>query len=402
MKSPEIPANDKQRIAQLKSYNILNTLPEDDYDFITKMASLICNVPISLISLVDDDRQWFKSKLGLDSSQTDRNVSFCAHAINDPNNVFYIKDASIDIRFSDNPLVTSNPNIRFYAGVPLVDREGFALGTLCVIDNKPKELSAEQLSVLNSLSRQVVNLLELRKNRIEVEKANRLLKFKNKELEEFTYITSHDLQEPVRSITTLLEIISTNYSRQIDKEGQEMMRYVVGAGYRMKALILGLLDYSRLGKDKVVDKIDCKEILEGVQEDLRLRIKESNATIHIGKLPDTIVGFKTELRLLFQNLLSNAIKFAKTNVPPVINIECTVLENHWQFCVSDNGIGIEKQYKTRIFKIFQRLHGRDEYEGHGLGLTHCRKIIELHNGKIWVNSTLNKGSQFYFTIPKVL
>ena len=402
MKSPDTPKNESARIAQLKSYNILDTLPEEDYDFITRMASFICDVPISLISLVDNDRQWFKSKFGLASKQTDRNISFCGHAINDPNNIFFVKDASLDVRFSDNPLVTDNPKIRFYAGVPLVDKEGFALGTLCVIDNKPNELSTEQLNALNSLSKQVINLLELRKSRIELEKANRLLKFKNKELEEFTYITSHDLQEPVRSITTLLEMISKTYSNQIDEKGQEMMKFVVDAGYRMKALILGLLDYSRLGKEKLVVEIDCKEMLDGVLEDLRLRISETETKIQSRNIPAFIKGYKTELRLLFQNLLSNAIKFAKPNITPEIKIECQELEHNWQFCISDNGIGIEKQHKTRIFKIFQRLHGRNEYEGHGLGLTHCRKIIELHQGKIWVNSEIDNGSQFYFIIPKEL
>lgn len=396
-----LPANEERRLLTLNKYSVLDSLPESDYDFICSMASNICNTPISLISLVDKDRQWFKSSVGLEVSETDREFSFCAHAICESSEVMVVEDARKDDRFKDNRLVTGEPFIRFYAGVPLNSEEGHSLGTLCVIDTKPRYLDQKQISLLKSLAQQVMNLLELRRNKLELENAYRFLKFKNKELAEFTYITSHDLQEPVRTINSLIEMLSEIYSDKFDDQGKEMMRFIVEAGSRMKALILGLLDYSRLGKEKPTDTIDCNLLLDEVISDLSSSIKDANGTINKKSLPK-VYGYKTDLRLLFQNLISNALKFRHSDRHPVIQVEAKDKIEHWEFCVTDNGIGIDKQFRTRIFKIFQRLHSRDKYEGYGLGLTHCRKIIELHNGKIWVQSRKGSGSKFYFNIPKLL
>jgi light-regulated signal transduction histidine kinase (bacteriophytochrome) len=205
----------------------------------------------------------------------------------------------------------------------------------------------------------------------------------------------------VRTIVSLIEFLSVNYNKEIDSSGHEMMEFIIQAGHRMKALILGLLEYSRLGKERVVKKIDCNELVRDVKKDLSRSIDETGAKISFDDLPK-IEGYETEFRLLIQNLLSNAIKFKKKDVHPIITITCIDNVNNWEFCVKDNGIGIAKKHKIKIFQIFQRLHAREEYEGYGLGLTHCRKIIELHQGKIWVRSELNNGCDFYFTIPKII
>jgi len=171
MIAPNIPQNEKQRLKSLKSFGILDTLPEDDYDNITKIAAEICHVPVALITFIDDKRQWFKSHYGVDVTETPREYAFCTHAINDPENIFVIRDAREDIRFYDNPLVCGETQVVFYAGVPLKTDDGFPLGTLCVIDHKPNMLSSSQEQSLYALSKQVIKLLELRKNKHQLEQA---------------------------------------------------------------------------------------------------------------------------------------------------------------------------------------------------------------------------------------
>jgi len=163
MQKPLIPANEQERLEALQSYDLLNLINQQEFQVIVELAAMICETPISIITLVDTDKQWFKAKIGFEGDFTFREVSFCGHAINNPHEPFIVKDARLDERFMDNPLVTGDPNIVFYAGMPLVTNDGYGLGSLCVIDTKPKELNAEQHRQLNGLSRQVVRLFELRR-----------------------------------------------------------------------------------------------------------------------------------------------------------------------------------------------------------------------------------------------
>jgi light-regulated signal transduction histidine kinase (bacteriophytochrome) len=167
----------------------------------------------------------------------------------------------------------------------------------------------------------------------------------------------------------------------------------------MRELVKGLFDYSLLGKMSVEGVVDCNEMITAVLHDLKDPVIQSNARIHCAKLP-AIKGYQTELRLLFQNLVSNAIKFQRKDIVPEISISVVSSEKEWLFSVRDNGIGIEDKFKEKIFIIFQRLHNRNVYEGTGIGLAHCKKIVEMHNGRIWVESTPGNGSTFLFTIPK--
>ncbi|MBA3985967.1 MAG: GHKL domain-containing protein [Flavobacteriales bacterium] len=168
----------------------------------------------------------------------------------------------------------------------------------------------------------------------------------------------------------------------------------------MSALIKDLLEYSRIGKDIAISEIDCDKILHEVLKDFALSIKENGAEIHSDKLP--VLNGYVHLKSVFQNLLSNAIKYKKDGMDPLINITVQDKEKEWLFAIKDNGIGIEKKYYHKLFVIFQRLHTRAEYPGTGIGLANCKKVIELHGGKIWVESELGKGSAFYFTIPKTI
>lgn len=226
------------------------------------------------------------------------------------------------------------------------------------------------------------------------------LERKNRELEQFAYVASHDLQEPLRTTTSFVRLLNEKYKGRLDEEADQVLQYMVEGSERMKVLIRDLLDYSRIGRKIELTDIDCNTILKEVLADLDIAIKESNATIHIGPLPQ-LKGYSTELKLLFQNLLSNALKFRRKNIDPEIHISATSNNDHWQFAIRDNGIGLEDKFRERIFVIFQRLHVQSEYAGSGIGLAHCKKIVELHNGTIWVESTPGQGSTFYFTIQKM-
>lgn len=170
MIAPEKHRREDERIKFLESYSILDTLPEIDYDNLTAIAAEICGTPISLISLIDKDRQWFKSHHGLDISETSREFSFCAHVINDPDDVFIIEDSRQDVRFHDNPIVLGEPKVIFYAGIPLINEKGLPIGSFCVIDHKPKTLSQNQINSLKALSDQTMKLLELRLKTLELKK----------------------------------------------------------------------------------------------------------------------------------------------------------------------------------------------------------------------------------------
>jgi PAS domain S-box-containing protein len=225
------------------------------------------------------------------------------------------------------------------------------------------------------------------------------LKRKNIELEQFAYVASHDLQEPLRTVSGFVELLKRHYKEETDENVIKYINYITDASDRMRRLVQDLLDYSRLGRERILEPIDCNNLVQQVLSDLTMAIQESKAVINIDPLP-VISGYTTEMKQLFQNLLSNSLKFRKPGEPPVINISVMPVEDHWQFSVNDNGIGIDEIYWERIFVIFQRLHTKNEYEGTGIGLAHCKKITELHNGKIWVDSMPGKGSTFYFTIKK--
>lgn len=223
---------------------------------------------------------------------------------------------------------------------------------------------------------------------------------RSKELEQFVYVASHDLQEPLRTVNSVVEWLQENYTNQLDSNAVQCLHFLTQASTRMSKLIKGLLDYARLGRDRDMVLIDCNKLLEDVLEDMSAIITETQTNFTKATVLPTLNGYEVELRLLFQNLLSNAIRFRKIGENPTIVLRVYSEENYWLFAFKDNGIGIDEEQLEKIFVMFQRLHIRNKYEGAGIGLAHCRKIVELHGGKIWVDSKPNEGSVFYFTIPK--
>jgi len=230
-----------------------------------------------------------------------------------------------------------------------------------------------------------------------LEKNAKTLERKNKELEQFTYIASHDLQEPLRTIANFTGLVSKNPVIVNDPKLKQYFQFINQGTERMQNLVKCLMDYSLLGKTVEFVQVDLQEIAEEITLELKDKIEEKKATINFSQLPK-VDGITFELKQLFLNLISNGLKFQKKGVNPVINIKASFMRGKWQFCISDNGIGIDDKYKNKIFMIFQRLDTENKSKGHGIGLSHCKKIVEHHGGQIWVESILNEGSQFYFTL----
>jgi light-regulated signal transduction histidine kinase (bacteriophytochrome) len=229
------------------------------------------------------------------------------------------------------------------------------------------------------------------------QKIRQMIEYKSKEMEQFVYITSHDLREPLLTIKNYINLLVNKVKIKLEDESKNYFQSISKAADRMELLISSLLDYSRLGNLKPMQLVNCNEIMDDVMEDLNNLISANNAKIDYSSLP-TLKAYPVELKLLFQNLINNAIKFKRKTISPEIVISAIQIDNGWQFEVKDNGIGIEDTNKEKIFILFRKLHHRDEYEGTGIGLAHCKKIAELHNGSIWVDSVFGEYSSFSFTI----
>jgi len=225
------------------------------------------------------------------------------------------------------------------------------------------------------------------------------LEIKNRELEQFAYIASHDLQEPLRTISNYIQVIEEDHKEGLEEEARTYLETINRSTKRMSTLVKALLGYSRLGREKKLSWLDCNALVSEVIADLDNQIKTKYAQIQVNELPE-LYGYEAELRQLFQNLISNAIKF--THQEPQIHIGCEEQQDAFLFFVSDNGIGIDPKDFERIFQVFQHLHLNTEYEGYGIGLPNCKKIVEIHHGKIWVESEPGRGSTFYFTLSKKL
>ena len=234
----------------------------------------------------------------------------------------------------------------------------------------------------------------------ELKQAIAALKRSNRELEQFAYVASHDLQEPLRMVSSFTQLLAKRYQGKLDKDADEFIAYIVAGAKRMQALINDLLTYSRVDtRGKSFEPIDSEAVFDQAIANLRVAIEEGEAVITHDPLP-SLIADDSQIVQLFQNLLGNAIKFHGKE-PPRIHVSAKQKGNEWVFSFRDNGIGIAPEYFDRIFIIFQRLHGREEYPGTGTGLAICKKIVERHGGRIWVESAPSKGSTFYFTIPAI-
>jgi len=443
--------NERKRLEDLYSYGILDTFSEKDYDDITLMASIICEAPVALITFIDKDRQWFKSHHGTDVQGSPVEYAFCSYAIQTPGEAFTIEDFRKDDRFKDNPFVTGEPHIVSYAGVPLVTPDGHGLGTVCVLDVKPRVLTSQQTEALKMLSTQTMNLLQLRKANNELSKAKELLEIKNvelnnygkmleealsshksnrvkeveaqnaelervnEELKAFNYISSHDLQEPLRKIQIFSSLTIEKESDSLSEQGRLYLNKINNSAVKMSALIRDLLSYSSVSAaNRVFDKVVLQHVIDEIKHDLHEEIQDKGAEIiYTGNHELHVITF--QFTQLLYNLLSNSLKFSREGIVPVIEINSEYnkgsyfnnnrLDSHVNyFCITicDNGMGFDNKYNEKIFELFQRLETTDVQLGTGIGLTIVKKIVDNHKGTITAKSAGNCGATFTIYIPELL
>ncbi|ARN78808.1 ATPase [Nonlabens spongiae] len=401
MKIAQIPSNEVARLRALNRLKILDTVNETHYDTITQLASYVCGTKSSVISLVDENRQWFKSTIGIDICETGRDVSFCAHAINNPKHLMEVPDATLDPRFHDNPLVTDNTNpVIFYAGVPLKDNEGHAIGTLCVLHNKPKKLKKKQRKALQSLALQVEELLKLRALNNELELSRKHLKRHNDLLKDFAGTVSHDMKMPLANLIVTSDLLSKKYDALLDSSGKKYLKYLKQSSLSLSDYISNILTHYEASSYDLDDRVEfhlndlLEEIMDllDVNHDCEINFPDENLSINCNK---------TALEQIFINLLVNSIKYNDKETT-VINITSENSDTFYRFSVKDNGRGIPADKIDTIFELFKTSGepDRDGKKGHGIGLTTVKQLVEDLDGSINVQSHEKVGTTFTFTIKK--
>jgi signal transduction histidine kinase len=402
MQKPSIHKKESERIKSLKSYLVLDTETEEEIDNLTQLASEICETPITLVSLIDENRQWFKSKVGLDVNETSRDLAFCAHAINETDELFIIEDARADVRFSGNPLVTSYPKIIFYASVVLKSDEDLPLGTLCVIDHSPRKLSDKQIRSLKTISRQIMNLLNYKKSIRKQEELSVQLSQKNDELDRFASIAAHDLKSPLTNIISAANLFTEIYASQIDAEGRLIIDLIEKSGQRLKSLIDGLLQFSKIDDLNLLtnSKVDLIKLVKDLH---KLIGNNDNLKISLHTKLTSIETYPILLDQILINLFTNSLKYSNKKIT---EIEIFVSENtsHYLFTVKDNGPGITKKNQSKIFNLFQIASSKDQFgnKGNGIGLATVKKVVEKLGGEIHVESEEGQGAEFLFSISRVI
>jgi PAS domain S-box-containing protein len=305
----------------------------------------------------------------------------------------------IQQRFPFDSLLTTL-KAESYIGAPLINAAGQVLGLIAVLSQQPLQNTELMVEILNIFSVRAASELERQQAETELQKQKQDLSRSNAELQQFAYVASHDLQEPLRMVTSYLDLIKRRYKGQLDSKADQFIDYAVDGAVRMQTLINALLSYSRIGsREQLFEPVDCEILLQEALTNLQVAIAQNHAIITADPLP-RVNGDRTQLIQLFQNIISNGIKFRRAE-PPQIHVGVKRHSDKWLFSIHDNGIGIEYKYMDKIFIIFQRLHSRSEYPGTGIGLAICKKIIERHGGMLWVESQLSQGSTFYFTLPPI-
>ncbi|XDD48370.1 ATP-binding protein [Leptospira sp. WS39.C2] len=406
MQIAPLPKNEAARLSALKGLEILDTPEEEMFDEITKLASMICNAPISLVSLIDETRQWFKSHHGLKARETPRSLAFCSHAILG-DEMFVVPNAKHDTRFKNNPLVNGDPNVIFYAGIPLALDDQIKLGTLCVIDNKPRELNEEQLQMLRLLGKQTVRLLQMRKDRDKLEIEKRSAERATAAKRDFIAAISHDIRNPLNSLLGMSEMIR---EQQIPESIQSYVDHIQNAGEVILNLVNDTIELSRLEENVSVlnnEWFNLSQCLAVYHNFFKQETKRKKIEFQLkNEISETVflLADKRKLEKIIWNLTANAVKFTvHGTVFCHVYLETKADENaNLIIQIKDTGPGISPEIKDRLFQKYNEFAPEGcEISGSGLGLSIVKLSLEEMDGEINVESKLGEGSTFQVKIPIV-
>jgi signal transduction histidine kinase len=379
----KIPSNEQQRLDRLRDYKILDTRREQAFDDLTRIAAQICGTPMALVSLVDENRQWFKSEIGVAATETPRDVSFCAHAILQET-LFIVRDAHKDPRFHDNALVTGAPHLRFYAGAQLHSPDGHALGTLCVLDRVPRDLDDNQKTALEALARQAMAQIELRRTLEETERASR---YRSR----LMAVIGHDLKQPVNTIHMCLSLLAPRLN---EPEDRETLGFAKSAVETLSGELDSLAQASLLDQDVVkFVNLPIQRILDCLQDNWTLRARRKGLDLRIWPSDVTLYTDERLLGTILGNLVGNAIKYTDKGG---ILVRVRRRGDAHRIEVWDSGAGIPRNQRDRIFESFRQLDSKSE--GLGLGLAIVRRTADLLGCAVGVVSRLGRGSCFSVTI----
>jgi signal transduction histidine kinase len=385
--------DEEERLLELYHYDILDTAEESDYNDIVELASQICKVPMSLVSIVDSGRQWFKARKGLGVEETPREFSFCAHAIADDYKVFEIEDATKDDRFFDNPLVTGDPNIRFYAGVPLTTQKGHKLGTLCVLDSKPGQLNDEQHSALKVLANQIIKCAEQKLQNRYLQTYQKRLQQQAEMQNKILSIVAHDVRSPLVSLQGIVELSQENLLSEAHKS--EMIEMWKKQMDNTMCLLSNLVEWGKVQAGSDVQNTVPVNLYDIVQDEfIKCGIAATEKGNKLQNSIDTkflVYGNENVLRFIIRNTLTNANKFTENGS---IDISATRSKNNVSIIVTDTGIGMSEQQVKNLLSGNHSMVGlgtRNE-KGSGLGFMLIKDFVEMLDGQVTVDSALGKGT----------
>lgn len=398
---PDIP-NEKQRLDAIYQLDILDTAYEDEYDDIVKLASSICGTPISTITLVESSRQWFKAKVGLKDRETSRNVSFCAHAIAANTELYEVEDATKSEIFFDNPLVTGDPNIRFYAGVPLVSANGLKLGTLCVIDNKPKQLTPDQVFALKVLGTQVMKLLELRIAYKNVEKKRKAQQQQIEMQNKIIAVIAHDVRSPLASLKTVVELANNE-----SLSAEEVRELTIMSEKQLDGTLELLNDLLQWGQVQLMAQNEVEDLYINLYAVVADKVKKFETALALKGntlVNDVTEGFELKanegiIRFILRNLISNANKFTSNGS---VTISAVQEKGKAIIKVTDTGIGMTQEVIAKILETRSKYTslGTNNEKGTGLGIMLTKDFIKQMNGELTFESEPGKGTTVIIQIPQ--